>query len=167
MIKNLIDFRSPNTMNLQINAILVTPDKIVATDSFKLIEIKKKTGAAAPVLVNLPKGVKTFDGIVYKHDDVGTLVNGAWTEIGTTFDPDLYPKYEAVMPTGEPLKTVRLSVAHLKAIITACERSKDKHLDSVDVSIYEKERGPVKFERVPQKDEEETVTMILMPVYNR
>lgn len=166
MVKNISDFCSPSMMRSEINAVLVTPDRIVATDSFKLIEIKKETGAGAPVLVKLPKGVKTFDTITYKKDDVGTFVNGAWTEIGTPLDADIYPKYEAIMPTGEPLKKVRLSVHHLKAIITACEGKGRDRIDLVDISVYAKEYGPVKFERVRKVDENETVTMLLMPVNN-
>jgi len=152
MIKNLSAFVSSMKLGREIENVLVCPDKIVATDSFKLIEVLGETGAADSFTVKLPKGLKTFDRVQKTDKGADVLHKGAIysVEVG---DAELYPKYEAIIPTDKPVYTVTLSPAHLAAI---CEAYKD--CPSFTLSMYGANK-PVVF-----TEDKEKVRALLMAI---
>jgi hypothetical protein len=116
-IKNLSAFTNPSTLRPAINGVLITPKKIVATDSYKLIEERCEVGVTAPVIVRLPKGVKTFASV----SPDGKSIVGKRGEVYTTetLKADDFPEYEQVIPKEDALSYVKLSAAHLMEICEA------------------------------------------------
>lgn len=156
MIKNITDFTSKNAYGKCIEGVHVTPNAVVATDSFKLIEIKQETGAADSFTVKLPKGLKTFD----KIERVGTGANiyhkGAKYEV-SKIEEDEFPKYEQIFPTDKPVAVVRLNAEFLRQIATAFE-SIDPTFGAINVTLYG-ENKPVVF-----TEDQNRVRAILMPI---
>lgn len=116
MIKNLSSFVSKTGLGKSISGVLITPEKIVATDSFKLIEIKYETGVDSPIVVRLPKGLKTLDGAVAVQS--GKLFNKGAEYQGEIIKED-FPKYEKILPTTAPILTRYVDARLLKDICEA------------------------------------------------
>lgn len=95
---------------------LITPEKIVATDSFKLIEIKYETGVDSPIVVQLPKGLKTLDGAVALQS--GKLFNKGAEYQGNILE-EKFPDYEKIIPTTAPILTRYVDARLLKDICEA------------------------------------------------
>jgi len=147
MIKNITDFISKGPVERSINGVLVTPDKIVATDSFKLIEIKQASDIQKPTVFKMVKGFKTFEtandtGLIAKY---GTICSNSIME-------DAFPEYEKVIPQGEPVFEIDLSPEHLEAIFKAF-----KGYPRITVKMYAKNK-PVVFTN--NKD----IMALLMPM---
>lgn len=125
-IKNLAAFlpqKDDVNADKPIGGVLVTPEKIVATDSYKLIERTGKTGVKKSVIVAMPPKIKTFDVITLdKSGKSALLFKGEASYRQTTTPADQYPKYEQVIPTAFPVFTICLSASHLKAICEAFEQ---------------------------------------------
>ena len=113
MIKNLSDFTSKNREPL--TGIYIAPDRIAATDSFKLIEQKRETGAKEPYIALLPKGVKTFETAMLQGNNTTVLDD---QHIAKVIDGD-FPKYESIWPTDKPIATIKLSAKHLEQVAKA------------------------------------------------
>ena len=141
MIKNIEAFTSKQKLGRAIDGVLIMPDKIVATDSFKLIELKGDTGAADSFTVKLPKGLKTFERV----ERVGTGANiyhkGAKYEVAEVGAADEYPKHEAIWPTGEPVASVILDAGHLAAICAAFESASTTGVAHIEIKIYEENKA--------------------------
>jgi DNA polymerase III sliding clamp (beta) subunit (PCNA family) len=116
MIKNISDFVSKQTLGRSIEGILVTPDKIVATDSYKLIEIKQASEIKKPTVFNLAKGFKTFE----TANDTG-LIAKYGTVCSNGIQSDAFPDYAQVIPkdTDNPVFEIDLSPEHLEQIAKA------------------------------------------------
>lgn len=121
-IKNLSDFIHKDSNRDVLNSVLIAPDKIVATDSFKLVEIKTETGISEPLLVKLPKGIKTFESV---HSENGIVTirdkKGAGYQVDVLSTAYTFPEYEKLIPTTEPKLTVRLSPEYLAQVAKAFE----------------------------------------------
>jgi len=157
MPKNISDFLPATTMGRAVEGVLVTPSKLVATDTFKLIEVKHENPIEKPVVLRLPKGMKTFDGITATGETVTLTKKGALYPAADTLDPDQYPRYEQAFPTEQPQFQITLSPVHLKAIATAYEKSK-----AVRLSFYSA-RKPLHFTD-GTLGQEETKRALLMPI---
>lgn len=171
-VKNLSAFVSTSKMGREIEKVLVTPDKVVATDSFKLIEVSGPTGVPKPVLVGLPKGVKSFDHIETK--EVGQEINsphhvgkimtkGATYEVGNVEEDGRYPKYTQVIPTEEPVFSIKLSPDHLKEICIALSENQLRGRNGNQnagmlLEFYDAEK--------PVKITGENVLALIMPIKN-
>jgi hypothetical protein len=128
MIKNISDFIARSSFGRAIEGLHVTPDAYVATDSYKLIKIPATTGASEPYTVKLPAKVKTFDTITSD----GTITYKDATYHGEVI-ADAYPKYETIIPSGDPLASVTLSADHLAQI---CKAYTDGKLSQLTLSIH-------------------------------
>lgn len=151
MIKNLTDFISKQLPARGMNGVLVKPDRIVATDSFKLIELKMESDIKKPILLNLPNGVNKFSKILKLEKD-WYVENGNALYKATEMKDD-FPKYEQIIPKDKPVFKIRLSPLHLKAICTAFE---DK--ESMDIEFH----GEMKV--VVCTDKDKTLMTLLMPI---
>lgn len=116
MIKNLSSFVSKTRIGESISGVLITPEKIVATDSFKLIEIKYETGVDSPIVVQLPKGLKTLDGAIAVQS--GKLFNKGAEYQGKIIE-EKFPDYEKILPTTKPTLTRYVDSRLLKDICEA------------------------------------------------
>jgi hypothetical protein len=152
-IKNLSAFIGKMGGGGWVQGVHIMPDRIVATDSFKLVEIKTETGVTEAVTVVAPKALKTFDGVTVDGEKITLQNKGA--EYLTRKHEGEFPAYEKVMPEGEPQITIRLQPQLLKEVAEAY--GKEAY---VDMHIYG-ELKPLKFEN-GNKD----VTVLLMPMNN-
>lgn len=153
MVKNLKEFTSKSTLNPCLQGVLVTSDRLVATDSFKLIEIQIVNQIKKSYVQELPKGIKTMHSVL--NDKVYIDAKGSTIPISEINDP--YPEYKAILAQLKtPRATVRLSASHLKAIAEAfMVDKKDMLNDYIDVELFD-ELKPVKFTRA-------NITALLMP----
>lgn len=119
-IKNIAAFVAGDKPGRAINGVYIAPDKIVATDSYKLIEIKTDTGVVAPVIVQLPPKVKTFEALSIDPAGAATLLNkGAIYNTGTISEE--FPKYEDLVPVEDPALDIMISAKHLREVCAAFE----------------------------------------------
>ena len=154
--KNIEAFTSKAKLGRPIDGVLVTPAGIVATDSYKLIACKHDTGAADSFIVNLPKGLKTFDRIERVGKGANVYHKGAKYEVSEVGEAALYPKYEAVIPAGDPVAVVRVSALFLEQVAAAFKELGD---GNVTISFYG-DTKPLVFKST--KDGEQLA--LLMPV---
>ena len=154
--KNIEAFTSKAKLGRPIDGVLVMPDRIVATDSYKLIECKHDTGAADSFTVNLPKGIKTFDRIERVGKGANVYHKGAKYEVNTVEPADTYPQYKAVIPTDRPIATVRVNALYLEQIAAAFRECGD---GNATISFYGDSK-PLVFKST--KDGEQLA--LLMPV---
>ena len=112
MIKNIKAFTAQTTFNKSIEGVGIYPDKVVATDSFKLIEVKMNTGAEKPYVLRPHKAVKTFDSVE------GAIMYQKGVPFQGEIMKDDFPKYEEIIPKGTPVISVNLSPELLKEVCT-------------------------------------------------
>lgn len=137
MIKNIKAFISQTNLNKSIEGVLVTPTHIVATDSFKLIEIQAETNTNEQFIARPPKALKTFEK-VYKENEQVIFEDKGTKYIGELIQ-DNYPDYNSIIPTGEPTNELFLTAEHLQEIcIAMADKSKRGLLTGIKMSIYEK-----------------------------
>lgn len=154
--KNIEAFTSKAKLGHAIDGVLITPAGIVATDSFKLIECKHDTGAADSFIVNLPKGLKTFERVERVGKGANVYHKGAKYEVDTVEPADTYPQYKDVIPTGEPLATVKVNAFYLEQIAAAFKELGDCN---ATISFYG-DHKPLVF----KSTEEGEQLALLMPV---
>lgn len=131
MIKNLNEFVSKLPDKPALQCLLVDAHTIVATDSFKLIEIEHETGVKKPFLMKMPKGAKDYTDAI-KLDD------------GMRLDVESYPKYKNLFPKKTPRVFVRLHPDHLMSIVKAFTGKKDEDV-WIDIEISDIPNTPVIF----------------------
>lgn len=112
-----------------IKGVLITPEKMVVTDSFRLIEYKKASK----------------NGLMAVRPELGnTLLDGCkLLTIQDRVDASEFPDYEKIMPNDKPTVSIRLQasfLASLSKIVTDCLKEQGKLY--VDLNIYDK-RGMV------------------------
>lgn len=152
MIKNLSAFVSKGKFDRPIEGILITSSMVVATDSFKLIEVKGETGIKDSFTVKLPEKLKSFDTIT--RAGVEATIHNKGAQYKAMAKPaDEYPKYERVIPTEEPIVSIKLSPEHLKEICIAFENG-----GGMTLSIYG-DTKPVVF-----TNDKEDKRALLMPI---
>ena len=92
----------------ELSAIYFTPDKMVATDSFRLIEVKKAIDIKEPRIIKA-KGFKGRGTVTIGDDDIindhGKLIQGERVDAE-------YPDYEkAAFDNGEPKFSIMLNIS--------------------------------------------------------
>ena len=132
MIKNLSAFVAKSSMGRAIEGVLINPEYIEATDSFKMITKKIKTGIEKPIIIKLPKGVKTFTKVGHV-DNVATIETASGARYECEQVKDEWPKTEKIIPTSDPIAVLRLSPAHLKDI---CEAFLGEEAASITINYY-------------------------------
>ncbi len=159
MIKNIKEFVTPqnkgNAYTKITMGVLVTPSEIVATDTYKLIEVKIKNDVEKPIVIKLPKGIKSIHSV---NKDIA-YENGR----GDTFFVEKmegeYPQYKTIFNRLENKKkiTIRVSASHLEAIAKAFTVT-GEYPEHVDMDIYpDNEYNAIKFTR-------DNITALLMPI---
>lgn len=165
-IKNLSAFTAKSDTKQELAGVLVTKDKLVATDSFRLIEVQSEAGKdlEKPIIVKMQKGVKTFDHVTQNTDGTVTLTTkGASTPSAYVLDGDTFPKYEPLIPDiKNAIAHIKLNPQFLKEIAQAFEDLQGKNeLNSVHMYVFEEESRakPVLF-----TNDKGTARALLMPI---
>ena len=96
MIKNLKDFTSKSSIKPIFQGIYITPDTLVATDTYKLIEVTVKNEVKSPIVIELPKKIKSIHSV--KENTVYLDVKGSTIPVKEIHDGE-YPNYKAIIPT--------------------------------------------------------------------
>jgi DNA polymerase III sliding clamp (beta) subunit (PCNA family) len=164
MIKNLSAFTAKTDIKQELAGVLVTKDKLVATDSYRLIEVQSDAGKdlSAPVIVGLPKGAKTIEHIEMAGNDATIKSKGALYPASFTLAGDRFPKYESVIPNIEDA-TISVSVnpEYLQDIARAfqelAKQNKGK-LDGVTMHLFDTKK-PIVF-----TNNNGTARALLMPI---
>lgn len=149
MIKNIKAFTKKDGLRPVLEGVYITPDRIVATDTYKLIELKTDTGLKETFVFRLPSGVKDFER-VEKDGKKVTLYNKNNVYI-TQVTKEEFPQYEMIIPKDE-LVSIRLSPKHLKEICTSFENK-----EYLDFKIYKGEYKPITIEA-------DNLKALLMPI---
>lgn len=157
MIKNLADFVSQSKIERHKNltGVRIFPDRVVATDTFKLIEVMHDTDTDEPFTVILPKGIKTFDIVSHSHIVKGKDNHRIEVLKG---DDDIYPDYQKIMPKDEPDLTITISAHHLKTIAEAFITKKGE-LGEMKIGLYHDRHKPIVF-----TDPKKTIKALLMQI---
>ena len=157
MIKNIKEFTTPKqTKNPYLKStmgVLVKKDRIVATDTFKLIEVKVNSGVSEDKVIELPKGIKSLHSL--KDNNIAYADSRGKTFFAEEIKLP-YPQYEEVFNRLENKEkiSVRISASHLQSIAKAFTGDEDY----VDMFIYpDSATNPIKFSR-------NDITALLMPI---
>ncbi len=150
-MKNLSDFVSKSNIRPSISGVLVTPEKIVATDSFKLIEIKRANAVKEAIIVKLPKGLKTFDRI----SDEKLYHKNAEYPIEKI--DDTFPAYESIIPTTEPKMTIIVNPKFLAEICAAFSKEV-----TIALELHGEDKPIVITARDTRGDKKEDIRALLM-----
>jgi hypothetical protein len=155
MIKNLKEFLPKSKLGRSIEGVLVEKDKIVATDSFKLIEIRHNTGAGTPFIATLPPKLKTITKIEKISDTKARVTgkNGEMYETGLLTDP--YPDYAKIIPTTDPIATLKVNPVYLASIGEALSADNDSFM-GITIEIHGANK-PIVFKS-------KNMTALLMPI---
>lgn len=152
-------------MRREIASVLVTKDKIVATDSYHLIEIQSPIGnqLEESILVMPQKSMKTFDEIKKNEDGTVTLSNkGASMPAANVLPGDKYPQYGKVIPdTATAVATIIVNPKFLKDMAQAFEELKGKDMrNNIVMHIFDNATTkPIVF-----TNEKNTARGLLMPI---
>ena len=117
MSKNITAFTDKSELGRAIEGVRIEPERIVATDSFKLIEIIEHTGAEDSFTVKLPKGLKSFERV--ERTEAGAYLHKGGASYSGQILHEEYPKLEGIIPTGEPNATIKLNPEFLGEICKA------------------------------------------------
>lgn len=154
MIKNIHKFVAKDSPKQSITGVLVTPEKIVATDSFRLVEVTHPfPSVSEPTIVKLPKNCSKIDDISVSQGKVMVVSDGD-ISIGAIVD-DTFPVYDAIFPTEKPMLEIKLNTAYLKEIAEFFERNEQP---TFTVKLY----GNLK----PVLFEAGNIRALLMPIQN-
>lgn len=147
-----------NALRPVLSTIAVFPDKVVATDSYRLLEVEKEKKEHNPVLLDIAslhtarKAIKKSTEFVWfsveEKETLVTVRNGpesvaclALTMEGT------FPDYGNIIPKGKPLATVSLNARYLRDLADYVEKNgQDIGYDNrgVFIELYGKDK-PVMF----------------------
>ncbi len=106
----------------------------------------------------MPKGKKTFDTVEKRGDMI------AFTKKGDVFYSeklvnDDFPKYESVIPTTPPLRTIKVNAEFLAQVATAFIGQ--EQFNKVEIDIYEDNNKPLIF-RATTKTGKITALLMLL-----
>lgn len=90
---------SKSKLGRSIEGILFAPDKMVATDSFRLLEVKKKITVDKPVVMAVKGFSGTGDNIIVNKE---TVVDGKKHLVAFPIN-DQFPIYESIIPKTKPV----------------------------------------------------------------
>ena len=113
--------------------VLVTKNKMVATDSYKLLEITNPNEVEKDQLLHLPDFISTFKN-TERAVKVETVENKT--------DGNQFPDYEQIMPKTDPIMEFQVNA---KLMIECLEQFKNKETDNnyVTIKLYSKEMSPI------------------------
>lgn len=132
MIHNISALVSKDEFGRTIEGVMLYPDRVVATNSFTLIERMMPTGVTDPISVLLPKGIKTFDEVTITGEDV-TLTNmKTLAQYRSRKIDGSLPEYKQIIPSDDPVLTIKLNP---KLLIELCKAFKD-HADGVEFKFW-------------------------------
>lgn len=159
MIKNITAFVSAKPFQAGIAGVRIMPDRVAATDSYKLIELKADTAVAGPFTVKLPKGVKTFDSVTIK-DNAAQITNKGALYAAEVIAEE-FPKYEQLIPKTEDAKiSVTVNAEYLMQIAEAFKAHGKQ--GQVTLHLYDDKHKPILCTESDGK-----LTALLMPVMQK
>lgn len=126
---------SKSSMRPELSAVYLTPEKMVATDSFRLIEVKKPIGINKPFLFKA-KGFKGRGAVSVNGDiinDDGKLIQGERVD-------GEYPDYEKALPTDKPAFTMYLNAKYLAEIAAEVDAHAKDPFHTIRLDFYDKHR---------------------------
>lgn len=141
---------STNKLRRPIGGLLIKPDRVIATDSYRLIEVQKPKAVHPEINVDVRglivarKATKKQTTLITLHyadenakEGKATILNEDGTTVtaptGETL-PEKYPTYEAILPTGKPRAFTKLNATYLKEMADFAA----KHCgDRIIVEIYD------------------------------
>lgn len=130
-------FASASTVRAELSSVLIKNGRVVATDSFRLVELAiEDAEGAEPVLVD----AKAFGKLRGKELEAETGIPGAGLTIEAdgvktilqSIDASRFPDYEQVLPTSEPTASVRINgryLAEVAALIAKTEKNETVLID--------------------------------------
>ena len=121
----------------ELSAIYFTPDKMVATDSFRLIEVKKAIDIKEPRIIKA-KGFKGRGTVTIGDDDIindhGKLIQGERVDAE-------YPDYEkAAFDNGEPKFSIMLNIKYLAELAAEVAAQSCAAFDKARLDFYDKDK---------------------------
>ncbi len=155
---------SKSSIRPELSAIYFAPNKMVATDSYRLIEVKKDIvfkGNPRPIKAKGFKGTKTVS-----IDDNDLIHDGDKLIQGERVDAE-YPKYERVIPTGKPIFSIKVNAKYLAEIIAEADaQAGSDYNHTVRLDFYGEHRPmlitPITKEEKPRGDTK--VRALLSPI---
>ncbi len=144
--KDVSKFASKSGLRADIRSVKFDGQKAVATDSFSLLEVVNEAREAGPAImleaksldkakVKMPKtGGMELEKVANKGLYTLEGEGDTATVIMSTAGADEYPKYSQVIPTGEPVITIRFTAEYLANM--AMFFKKHSNGGSVEVKLY-------------------------------
>ena len=123
-------------MNRAIDGILITPETVVACDSFRLLEVKVKTNIVKNIVVECPKEFTGAGETITWND--GILTEDNKKMVSEKKGCQNYPEYENFFPKTEPNAVIMVSSELLSELLkTQCKIEKNKRNNNrVVMKVY-------------------------------
>lgn len=146
-------FASDSEFRPAITGLLITGEKTVATDSFRLVEITRPVkGEHEPLIVNAKELLKKVK--IPKGGDIVELHE--LSSVSKIYEK--FPDYEKVIPTGEP--KAEFSVNGLFLAEIAKLLGKVNGIAKINIKVY----GPGDPIVIEAKNDEQSARALLMPL---
>lgn len=130
-------FASTSTVREELASVLIKDGKVVATDSFRLVELPIECDAdAMPVLISAKAfgklkgkaitGQTGHQGLIVDVDGFGALL--------PSLDAGRFPDYEKLVPTADPEASVRINGRFLAEVLSLL--AKTDPFETVQVDFH-------------------------------
>ena len=121
----------------ELSGIYFTPEKMVATDTYRLNEVKKTIALEGASRVIKAKGFRGRGSVVINKDnlvkDDGKLIQGE-----VVGDPDAYPKYEQIFDElAEPKCSMKVNAKYLSELAAEVAAETKEPFDAVRLDFYD------------------------------
>src|SRR5690242_8007543 len=128
---------SKSSIRPELASIYFTPDKMVATDSFRLIEVKKDIALEGEPRCIKAKGFKGRGSVIVGDND---LINDGGKLIqGERVDAE-FPDYEKALPTEKPAFTMYINAKYLAEIAAEVDAQAQNAVHKVRLDFYGEHR---------------------------
>lgn len=138
-------FAAKSPIRPELASVLLKGGKIVATDSFRLIEMEvEEYEGDVPVLIPAKEfkamkgkvilGEKSEEGYKLSSDQMTLIVSA-------NGDPESYPDYEKIIPTEEPVLEIKVNGRYLAEVLSLL--AKTHPFETVELSFYGPKKGIV------------------------
>jgi DNA polymerase III sliding clamp (beta) subunit (PCNA family) len=150
---------SKSSIRPELSGIYFTPDKMVATDSFRLIEVRKEIGLEGEPRIVKVKGFKGKDAIAISADNIvkdgEKLIQGEAT--GGSF-----PDYERIFADAseKPRFTMLVNAKYLAELAAEVDAQAADPFHKIQLDFYE----PMKPLLITAKGEHVEVRALLSPM---
>lgn len=152
----ILTHAAQNTLRPVLSSLYIMPDRVVCSDSYRLLEVTKTRTEHAPTLIDRESLAVTrkqinkktmFTCLEVDGADVNVTVvnpgaNGTPTNTTTKALTTLgvFPNYAQIMPTGKPLAWVKLNASYLRELAAYAEKyGADDHSD-IFLELYGEEK---------------------------